>query len=838
MKKKLISDDPYHVVWLQQGIKRLRTLKLALEASGMSSSTKTMAVDEGAIDGRESSDIVVVNVKATDKDETDEVTVLRVPPQYYFGHGSTVEMRCRCKGIQLVETEAAVVTQVLTEGARPPPVPQVPPSNYQLFWYGLAEWIEYHPSEGVNTHSYTARDIVDNLGNFYGSFTGDIIHVPASGTQYIGWPSGVVDYNELITLVPPKPPSMVWATFTGFRDVFTGAVTGAWTSLNYETINAQAQVTANRRSAAFITDSTELGSIPLIEIEADVVDNPFFKTENTIIFKTDVFPVAPTLNYWFGGDTTPIFTDVAVNPFDPVSDKVSNFSGSFLSIQAPEDTCSPYVEPSQLRDVFMAIYREDSSATYFGYTRVAFNGSKTYKGYGFSLLDVTVPRAEEIATVQSYIDEFIIPSQNISLSREDNRRKRCSNAQHLLLRDGFLPPEFEYFIKVNAPRSTRLKRKIPMRVLNRTQVLTSDITDAEGGRTRLYTASVTIGYDSVDEDGNTDTEQNTFTGTVERLDTTHRDENETTLSTTTKYTYTNLPMLINGTSGKVYPLPAPLPPLPYTASIRLNTSAAHWHDDRTYPLMVEANGTFNNSAWMEDNTYAAPKYPHNFTTLTPPVEKTTDNLVFTHPQFLLDYFAANPPIETETIDGDKVPVTPSTDWLSSRLTDGDIVSVVPLNFVGGEFGNYGMFPFRLEDDEQKPIIEQLKIYGYAEFQYLEATASFTFVKWVELIEDGKLTVKFDDEVTLDDDDHNPTTITVVSDGESNTYTLAPKSFDYDEAWGNTNCVCTVNKAAWTDLKASYKTQKSKLAAASQDPELIPGLTPAERLYLEVQKAIA
>ena len=147
-----------------------------------------------------------------------------------------------------------------------------------------------------------------------------------------------------------------------------------------------------------------------------------------------------------------------------------------------------------------------------------------------------------------------------------------------------------------------------------------------------------------------------------------------------------------------------------------------------------------------------------------------------------------------------------------------------------------MFPLMQLDTEDNLIIDELRIYGYAEFRYNASTTSFTFKKWAEFIEGGTLTIKIDDEVTMDDE-LEPTTITVVSGGATKTYNLAPKTIPYDEAWGAANCVGIASKVKWSDLKAQYKDQKKRIAE-SFEPVAPDYLTPEEALYAAVKKAIA
>lgn len=430
---------------------------------------------------------------------------------------------------------------------------------------------------------------------------------------------------------------------------------------------------ANQRSAVFLTDGTELGSYPITQFE---LGDPHIKGRRGF-FDT---------NYWYGGNSAFVSENFAYDDFNNLGIRKI---GSINFIPR-DDSCNVYVPPKSFNSIVTNISTGKQIAFYpFNFVGARFT---KYKSYTFAWTSVTqqVLSAAEVDEVKAFIDSFIIPSQQIALTRENKRRLKCSQAQHELLRNVFLPPEFEYFIKTTAPKSVKVRRKYPMLVLNRTQTLLSDIQDANTNHTRIWSASVTVKYDVVDEQDNVTPKQETFVGTVQEVDTAHIDEAQIIALRTTQYTYTNLPMLVNNNSGKAYPLPSPLPDLPFQTLPKLKTIGAIWHNDKTYPLLVIANGTLNvNYAWVEDDMFGGTNYNpvlanSNIADLVPVPQKTSDNVTFAHPQFLYDYIKSSPPIEfTKDIDGNKVAVTPSEDWLASRIADGEEFKVVPLNLVQG-----------------------------------------------------------------------------------------------------------------------------------------------------------
>lgn len=393
-----------------------------------------------------------------------------------------------------------------------------------------------------------------------------------------------------------------------------------------------------------------------------------------------------------------------------------------------------------------------------------------------------------------------VAGQAKGLERENARRKTCSDGMYTHLRNGFLPPEFEYFIKTTAPKSALLRRKIPMTIVSRSQTLDSDVTDANNKRVRVWTAKVKLHYDSVETDGSVTPHEQEFTGTVTQETTIHKDDTLTPIQTTDLYTYVSLPLLVDGTLGKAYPQASPLPVLPFSAQLKIKTTAPLFHDDATFPLLgatfpllVEANGTFNNNtSWRTNDTYFEAAYTPtvsgvNITDLTPVPQPTRDNVVFTHPQFLLDYIKASKPTEAKTPD------VPSTDWLSSRLADNEIIAVIPLSFILPDGTDRGMYPFSIIDE----VPAQYKVTGFAKVRFDYSTATFNEPVWTE----------FD----------------------------VPAFFTYNESWEDRNCVCIGSKNQWTDTKNAARTQ-SKHIGDSPPSEYV--LTDEEKLYREVKKALA
>lgn len=264
-----------------------------------------------------------------------------------------------------------------------------------------------------------------------------------------------------------------------------------------------------------------------------------------------------------------------------------------------------------------------------------------------------------------------------NLQRERNRRKKCSDGQLAYLRHAFLSKEFELFIKTRHPVSDNVRRDIPMVIKNVDRKKSYyDQVDSHGAIiVTTLDFNITIELSYVDKAGKTISQNLTGTCKVERG----------TSVGGTRYTYTNYPLLSQTLPGVVHPTAEPEAEPPYLKSLWLNGSGYFVSDTpTTYPLLTVVDGVFFDTVWKENDKYGEPRYSESFKTSKPPITKTTDNLTFTTPDILKSYIHDSKPIEfTKDAEGNKVKVTPSRDWLSSRLADKEIITVVPLNLVQG-----------------------------------------------------------------------------------------------------------------------------------------------------------
>lgn len=529
------------------------------------------------------------------------------------------------------------------------------------------------------------------------------------------------------------------------------------------TLQAEANSEANQRSAVFLTDGTELASAP----RTDTYD-----ASTGITTMHNMF-----LSYlWHGGDS--IWLADVVSYQDYVA-KTGD-----LTFIVPDDAC----------------YKKVNVPAY--------------------------PDPNASLSVLAQWSSDWNAAQLIALTREHARRKKCSDGQLAYLRNGFLSPEFEYFIKTKHPVSTLVRRDIQMEIVSVTETIIFDSGVGDDGftQTTITQNDVVIRYKNKDTN---EYYQHDFTGTVKKEVVMCLGTGGGYAQTYERLTFSNYP-LVSGESGNTYPEQNAFG---FNSLIDISARMAGgvWHDSKTGILMSLVNGVDVHSPWLPTNRgNVTPSGVIIASTLassySPPLLPSSYDATFTHPQFLLDYISASKPIEKEVdIDGNKVPVTPSTDWLSSRLAHNEVVTIVPLSFVNADGEDRGMYPYSRTDE----VPAQVKLAGFAKVKYNYFTGSFTFESWTEFTTEGN--IKHDGNATYDAET-NPTSVNV----GGTTYTLQPKYFDYNTAWATPNCVCIAGKTPWTDTKAAYKTQKANIADVP--PE---GYTPTaeELLYQEVRKAI-
>ncbi|PPC82609.1 MAG: hypothetical protein CTY38_06025, partial [Methylotenera sp.] len=664
----------------------------------------------------------------------------------YFGANQSVDMRCKCKGIVLAETAA----------------PAEPSAKFRIV-------------QNDTRFNVIEVSVIDHKGSVINVIQGTQTIVGGDAPNYIG---ATVTINNLpFIYTPPGVAASIPDVPLEFQ-LASGVITNLG-QLNearsgtafeveptYQVLKSAAAAEANQRSAVFLTDGTELVSAPIERTLVKEPPFPIYDESNTLPYKG-----------WLGGSQVPLY----------VRTKQGNTLNKYtrtgsMSFDIPDDACVPHVfyggDFYHLGDENQTVYRITRDNSVNTLSDVSYGGY-----YSKQVGGVVVNQVVQMSVLVSIVNEQIKPA----LEREHKRRKKCSDGQMAYLRNGFMSPEIERFVKAYHPVSNLLRRDIAMQIISEpVHTLINEERDEDGALiASTYECRLTLKY-LVE---NTEYQKD-FVGQVRFTEYTA--------------TYTNYPLLGFKLNGTATPEDSDFRGgynvihFAITSNLSQSASLKIIHDEDSYypSLFCEVNGTgAYNERWFDEFYEMGPTPDVGY--LPGEIVKTSfDNVTFSYPQILLDYIAASKPIETEIDEnGNKVPVTPSTDWLSSRLTDKEVIKVIPLNHVGNSYGNYGMFPLMQRDAEDNLIVNELRIYGYAEFQYRAETTSFTFKKWVELIDDGKLTILADDEVSLDDD-LNPTTISVTSNGETKTYNLAPKSFEYDEEWGATNCVCIGNKAIW------------------------------------------
>lgn len=775
----------------------------------------------------------------------------------YFGYGQRVDFKCPCRAIQLIETAA-------------------PNISVSIQYENIVNTIPSSCNGGENrTHDVVARVGGIEVGRVSGYVTSlGGISSPAECNAFVQRDSVNIISHAANSGLPKPSPYAIYTTLPTFNQIGTpgnyvytiDSWNDSWSTPFDAAINAAIEAAiaeANPRAAAFLTDGTELASAPQALSAISEAYEP-------------TFVGVP----WNGGNYANLF-----NYFQESQFSVIYVDGGRLEFEVPEDACyikrsapaypgsngqRPSISSISWHGVingntqtFSLVYKSVSYPIAIG-TRTFISGENTYSDWATGYVayswdensgtflynainggyadrsqitaPIPAPYLQDLAAwndanaaIAAAAAEFEAnwnTAQAEALNRTRIWRKKCSDGRISMLRNGILPIEFEYFTKRYHPRSLKLRRDIPMQVAGPAYNLISDVTTSEPTiRTRVYEGVVTLQYTNTDENGGTNQVVETFTGNLTHLLTTHTEAITEVTTTSNTYTYSNFPMLSN-TTGDAYPLPGSPPEHPYQIAFREINAIIR--DSSQYPLFLEANGTVVQSDWYANDKYAAANYIQS--DYNPPIPQSSDNVALTHPQFIYDYIEASKPIEFETVDGIKQPVTPSTNWLSSRLTDKEIVTIIPLSFTTNEGEERGMFPYTTTPtDSEYELLTNIKLYGFARFQFNYATSTFTFKDWTEFTAEGKVKVSDSIEHSFNDE-INPTALTI---GDK-TYTLEPIVIDCEEDWLGTNCVFIGDKTPWTDVKEDAKEQTSHIG--NSPPEGYE-LTAEERLYKAIREAI-
>jgi hypothetical protein len=430
-------------------------------------------------------------------------------------------------------------------------------------------------------------------------------------------------------------------------------------------------------------------------------------------------------------------------------------------------------------------------------------------------------------------------AQKVALTREQARRKKCSDGQLAYLRHGFLSPEFEVFIKQQHPVSTKVRRTIPMVVTNYSSTITETPNGAYvAGTSGLYsttttTVKLTLTYTVVGPDGNPLQKTQDFSGTnvVEHMGT----SDPKGYLQWSRITSTTLPVIIDQAAGRSGQAPMDGHPIGHDENstlMLLSDGASNSFWSSTTLMLLSDGVSVSNSFWVPTTLTGVPAVLLlDSTTIAGEWQASSSGQQYTHPQFLYDYIKASKPVEINP----KIPTDlASTNWLSSRLAHHEIVTVIPLSFVNADGVDRGMYPYSRTDEAPSSI----KLVGYAKFKYDYYKGTFSFVSWTEFVKgtDGLPFKVTHDGTATYDKETDPTTVKI---GDT-TYTLSPRLFAYSTAWATPNCVCIGGSSPWTDTKAERKTQKAHTAADTPiDPATgkAIALTDEEQLYKAIRLII-
>jgi len=778
----------------------------------------------------------------------------------YFGYGAQVAMRCFCRGVELVETAGASIAVTLTEENIVELGNIVGFRNYTSQIVARVNGVEV----GRVDSSFTSSGGTASEPSAPVRRSINIAAVTSAVSGPRPTPYALLTQDPSYTNIgTPESPFWSVASYNeAWNTPFDAAIEAAVSALT---------AAANQRAAVFMTDGTELASVPQVRsgVSAGEVWVPTF------------FDMP-----YSGGDRAPLFT------YEETAGGSTVVRGPDLIFSVPDDVCYSPQDPPPYPGTTTApqapttrletesagtvttntLYLEYDGQSYFidtgtrtindtgppthsnnpdGSTRNTNlaqgtldygvrNGTSaaptiTYKTYTFpaqyfadyaAWLDSLEGQA---SAAQQWISDWNA-AQAVALQREHARRKRCSDGQLMYLRSGFLPPEIEYFVKTQHPVSALLKRKYPMQIINFSRVEGPQITnpDYEFGPGLLETqetnVTITMRYD-VDTGPNAGVYTYTINGRQIRREYIdewlHFDIPETKQWDEYEYIdFPNFATLQEATRGEDI--------LPQPQFDRVNRFLS---DATTGNMLVQISGIYKNTGWYAtDEITGTPNLPDGFDQMSI-FSPSAIEVATTIPQFLLDYIAASPPVEVE--EGE----TPSTNWLSSRLADKEVVTVIPLSYVTTEGDDRGMFP--LDHETNTDVYSRLKLSGYAKFRYSYDTGTFSFVSWTEFVSEGKVTIT-DNSISEYNDEVTPTSVTV----DGTRYTLQPRYIDNITDWDmieETNCVCIAGKVVWTDVKEQAK-QLQKLMAGASAEEVTPDIpsefiTPAIRLYKAVKEAI-
>ncbi|PPC98349.1 MAG: hypothetical protein CTY35_05355, partial [Methylotenera sp.] len=540
----------------------------------------------------------------------------------YFGFSAQVEMRCWCRGVVLAETKAA---------AQPTATFRVIQSSDRLIIVEVS--ILDHKGNVVSVTQGTQTIVGGEFPNYTGA-TATISNLP-----FIYTPPGVASALPNVPL-EFQLASGVITNLGQPNEARSG--TAFEVSPTYQSLKEAGKAEANRRSAAFMTDGTELVSAKIDEIPIRPFPNPVYDETNRMPYKT-----------WLGGSQIPLYLKT-IND----ENQLIYIRTGLMTAEIPDDACAPgtaflYHAGDANQSIYtISTYDYRDGIPQFLTSKVEYDGFYSFQFVRSEYTSINILSTYGVVDVglQTAILIDIVENQiKPGIERENKRRKKCSDAQMAYLRNGFLPPEFEYFIKNNHPVSTLVKREIPMEVIGEPTYTQLNDPGLVFPRVTHYEGSVALKYVTNDSKGNQVPHIETFTGSATVTENLQYDSVTGALSTGSwrEYSYTNFPMLSSQSpeSGSIsYPSTNALgsavnflvndPPSLMSGLITLDAD-----DSKRSELLFSllnggwiANSLWNPTGRWFDGTGTYPVYTPGYT--SPPTSAT---LKYTQPQFLLDY---------------------------------------------------------------------------------------------------------------------------------------------------------------------------------------------------------
>lgn len=412
-------------------------------------------------------------------------------------------------------------------------------------------------------------------------------------------------------------------------------------------------------------------------------------------------------------------------------------------------------------------------------------------------------------------------------TRERQRRLTASNALLDDLRNKKVTAELRTFIKKNYPRSERVVRTTPLRIVagptytrvaQTTKVVSPYYSYVDYER---WEGRCTLAYTTVEDEVEVEHTKEyvgycTWTKPVVSRRMPIGDA-EPRHEYYTEYTYDNMPLLNTyGTAFHTVPVPG-VQFVGATINKLCEAGELRIHDELFEPLFGTVSGkVVDCQSWIPTNDGVFGFYPvyTSEVGLVTPSPMSEVDVVFDHTDWFRGYLSTAGKVRGLRKDE----TSPGAQFLSSALARNTTITVVPLSAMAGN-EERGMFPYDFSDvwnyqapQAERRLITALKLYGYATLSYSESTDTFEVSKWTE----------FSEPKILD-----------IAEYES-------KHGIVLDSWLGSNCVC-LSAVQWEDLRADAKEQHTDMKKVVSENEFPVGATALTKaalcLYVAVKEAV-